>query len=142
MKIIDVYLALLCVAVCGQAAAHHSYAIYDIDNKIARTGVLTRFDFSYPHIELELMVENASGDTVEIWTIESTSPQRWARMGKSRRIAEPGEIVTIEGWPARDGHDEMLLSSIATERGREVIIDSVRQPGAREKVPGVTVKRD
>lgn len=113
--------------------AHHSYAIYDIENKIQITGVLKRFEFGQPHIELELLVATEDGRT-EHWLIESTSPQRWDRLGKPRQVASVGETVTIEGWPARNGRDEMLLSSIATANGKTVIIDRVRQRRGREGI--------
>lgn len=38
----------------GLTHAYHSFAIYGIDNKISRTGVPTRFEFTQPHIQLEL----------------------------------------------------------------------------------------
>ena len=111
--------------------AHHSFAGYDIDNKIRRTGVLTKFSFNAPHIQLVLEVENDDG-TKETWKIESMNPRRWDSMGNRRDIAKVGETVTILGWPARNGKDEMLLSTIITDRGTTVIIDQVRQRRARE----------
>ncbi|GEM_PF-2683256 len=38
-------LALLSFFVSMPASAHHSYAIYDIDNKIERVGVLKEFNW-------------------------------------------------------------------------------------------------
>lgn len=121
--------------------AHHSFAIYDIDNKIERTGVLTKFAFSNPHIELVLEVEREDG-AKETWLIESMNPSRWDRMGNPRDIASVGETVTVLGWPARSGKDEMALSTIITERGTTVIIEQVRQRRAREDIPEETIKRD
>jgi hypothetical protein len=124
-----------------QTQAHHSFAIYDIDNKIQRTGVLTKFVFSNPHIQLILEVENDDGSK-EIWKIESMNPGRWDRGGTPRDVASVGETLTILGWPARDGSDEMALSTIITERGTTVIIEEVRQRRAREDIPDVTIKRE
>ena len=61
------WILCLCAAfslscVC-QLQAHHSFAIYDIDSKIQRTGVLTTFAFSQPHIQLMLEVEREDGST-------------------------------------------------------------------------------
>ena len=120
--------------------AHHSFAIYDIDNKISRTGVLTKLAFSNPHIELELDVTNEDGST-EPWTIESMNPRRWDDRGLPRDIAEVGEMVSIVGWPARNGKDDMTISAMTTERGTTVILDEVNQPGVRDIVPPPTVKR-
>lgn len=121
--------------------AHHSFAIYDIDNKIERTGVLTKFAFSNPHIELVLEVEREDGSR-ETWLIESMNPSRWDRMGNPRDVASVGETITVLGWPARSGKDEMALSAIITERGTTVIIEQVRQRRAREDIPEETIKRD
>ena len=121
--------------------AHHSFAIYDIDNKIQRTGVLTKFTFSNPHIQLVLEVEREDGEK-EIWRIESMNPGRWDRSGNPRDVASVGETVTIYGWPARDGTDDMALSTIITERGTTVIIEQVRQRRARDDLPEETIKRE
>ena len=125
----------------SKSFAHHSFAIYDIDNKISRTGVLTRFEFTQPHIRLELEVDREDGSK-EIWQIESMAPRRWDRLNNPRDVASVGETVTISGWPARDGSDAMVLSSIVTERGETVILEQVRQRRARENIPEVTIKRE
>jgi hypothetical protein len=124
-----------------QAQAHHSFAIYDIDNKIQRTGVLTKFVFGNPHIQLVLEVEREDGSK-EIWKIESMNPGRWDRSGTPRDVASVGETVTILGWPARDGTDQMALSTIITERDKTVILEEVRQRRAREDIPEETIKRE
>ena len=123
-----------------QLQAHHSFAIYDIDNKIQRTGVLTKFEFSQPHIQLVLEVERED-DSTETWEIESMAPRRWDRFNHARDVASAGETVTILGWPARDGSDRMVLSTIITERGTTVILEEVRQRRARENLPDVTIER-
>ena len=125
----------------GFAAAHHSFAIYDIDNKIERTGTLTKFQFKNPHIELVLEATLDDGSK-ETWLIESMNPRRWDSFEHPRDVAEVGEKVTIHGWPARDGTDKMALSAITTERGKTVIIEQVRQGRARENIPEVTIKRE
>lgn len=120
--------------------AHHSFAIYDIENKITRTGVLTKFEFSNPHVKLELVVTNEDGST-ETWEIESMNPRRWDDRGLPRDMAEVGETVTVVGWPARNGQDKMTISTMTTERAHHDIYLEVRQPGVRDIVPPPTVKR-
>ncbi len=131
---IFVVLATFCCLAAWQVQAHHSFAIYDIDNKIERTGVLTSFVFANPHIRLVLEVERDDGST-ETWEIESMNPRRWDNFGHARDVASVGETVTILGWPARDGSNEMVLSTVITERGTTVILDRVRQRRARENLP-------
>jgi hypothetical protein len=141
MRRLFTILAGLSALLSGPSQAHHSFAIYDIDNKIQRTGILTKFSFSNPHIELVLEVEDSDG-VKETWIIESMNPGRWDRSGNPRDVASVGESVTILGWPARDGTDEMALSTIITERGTTVIIEQVRQRRARDDIPEETIKRD
>ena len=136
-----VVLAALVVGFLGESQAHHSFAIYDIDNKIQRTGVLTLFEFSQPHIRLVLEAVLEDGST-ETWEIESMAPRRWDSFEHPRDVAAVGETVTILGWPARDGSDTMALSTIITERGTTVILEEVRQRRARENIPPVTIRRE
>ena len=63
------------VAWIGVAKAHHSFAIFDVDNKIQRTGILTKFEFRQPHVTMELEVHRDDG-SVEVWVIESGAPRR------------------------------------------------------------------
>ena len=135
-----VFFAVFSFSFVCQLQAHHSFAIYDIDNKIQRTGVLAKFEFSQPHIQLVLEVEREDGST-ETWEIESMAPRRWDRFNRPRDVASAGETVTILGWPARDGSDRMVLSTIITERGTTVILEEVRQRRARENLPDVTIER-
>lgn len=121
--------------------AHHSYSIYDIDNKISRTGVLSELKFVQPHIKMVVEVSPEDG-TKEIWQIASMGPGLWDRNGHDRDFAAIGDTVTIEGWPARNGDDEMALSTITSQKsGKMVIRDVVRQQGARDNVPQ-TIKRE
>jgi hypothetical protein len=136
-----VFLAAFLLSFVCQVHAHHSFAIYDIDSKIQRTGVLTKFVFSQPHIQLVLKVEREDGST-ETWEIESMAPRRWDNFNHSRDVTRVGEAVTILGWPARDGSDRMVLSTIVTARGTTVILEEVRQRRARENIPDVTIRRD
>lgn len=112
------------------ALPHHSFAIYDIDNRIDMSGLLTRLEFRQPHIVLDLEVIGEDG-SIALWAVESMSPGRWDRMGIPRDVAEVGEVVTLEGWPASNGERAMLLSAVTTARDRTLVIDRVRQPGAR-----------
>ncbi len=134
MTRLNILLSCLLMLWINQAQAHHSFSIYDIDNKIALTGMITAFTFTNPHIKLTVEVAGEKGSK-EIWHIESLNVGRWERAGHPRDIASVGENVTVLGWPARNGTDEMLLSTIITDRSKTVLIDKVRQRKARENLP-------
>jgi len=141
MRTPTILAGLALIFTSGLADAHHSFATYDIDNKISRTGVLKKFEFKNPHIEmvLEAALEDGSKET---WVIESMNPRRWDSFDYPRDFVKVGDKVTLLGWPARDGKDEMALSTIVTDDGELVVIEQVRQRRAREDIPAETIKRE
>ena len=132
---------LALILASGLADAHHSFATYDIDNKISRTGVLKKFEFKNPHIEmvLEATLEDGSKET---WVIESMNPRRWDSFDYPRDFVKAGDKVTLLGWPARNGKDEMALSTIIDGNSELVVIEQIRQRRARENIPEETIKRE
>ena len=130
----------LALSTALSAQAHHSFATYDIDNKIERRGIVIKFEFVQPHILMVLEAKRDDGST-ETWEIESMAPRRWDSFGYPRDVTKVGDEITILGWPARDGTDKMVLSTIVTETATTVIIEEVRQRRARENIPEVTIKR-
>jgi hypothetical protein len=96
-------LSVLCAV--QKAAAHHSsIPWYDLDaDQITVTGVVTEFQFINPHVYILLDVENADG-TVDEWRVESTSKNRFLRVGWTEESIRVGQIVTATGFPARKGN--------------------------------------
>lgn len=124
------------------AHAHHSYAIYDIDNKIERVGVLKEFNYVQPHITM--VVESTCADgRVESWHITTKAIRLWERDGHDSEFAKIGETITILGWPARNGKEEMALSAVTSEKaGFMEMRNVIRQKGARDNLPEITVSPD
>jgi len=141
MRTPTIIAGLALILASSPAAAHHSFAVYDIDNKISRSGVLKKIEFKNPHIEmvLEAALEDGSKET---WVIESMNPRRWDSFDYPRDFVKVGDKVTLLGWPARDGKDEMALSTIVTDDGELIVIEQVRQRRAREDIPEETIKRE
>ena len=62
------------------AYAHHSYAIYDILNRVAIEGEVVSYRYARPHPILVLKETLESGETRE-WTAEGISVMMWTRSG-------------------------------------------------------------
>ena len=93
----------------GVAHAHHSFAVFfDATRDISVTGKVTEFRFTNPHGLVVLDVTDAQGH-VRQWRAETNAPAVLVRRGWTREAIKPGEIVTIEGWPSRDGKPYMRL---------------------------------
>ena len=100
--------ALACLA-AGPAIAHHSFAVFfDATKDISITGKVTAFRFTNPHGLVVLEVTDAQGRVRE-WRAETNSPAVLVRRGWTRDAIKPGDIVTIEGWPSRDGKPYIRL---------------------------------
>ena len=124
------------------ASAHHSYAIYDIDNKIQRTGILKELNFVQPHINM-VFEATCNDGSVETWEIVTKSTRLWDNDGHDRDFAEEGETITIVGWPSRSGKGEMALSAVTSEKvGFMEIRDEIHQQGSRDNLPEVTIAPD
>jgi hypothetical protein len=107
------------LAMGGSAAlAHHSFAVFFDETKDVKiTGKVTAFRFTNPHGTIALDVTDAQGRVVH-WRAETNAPVVLQRRGWSRDTIKPGQVLTIEGWPSRDGKPYMRLRRAVDESGR------------------------
>jgi hypothetical protein len=94
------------------AAAHHSFAAeYDSNNLITLTGVITKVEWTNPHMYIHLDVKGPDGKVVS-WALEGYPPNTLKRTGFSRDILKEGTTVTMTAYKAKDGTN--------TGAGREI----------------------
>jgi len=100
--------ALLVLPVATAVKAHHSFAVYfDASKSVTITGKVKAFRFTNPHGMIALDVTE-NGKTTE-WRAETNAPVVLTRRGWTRDSVKPGETITIEGWPSRDGKPYIRL---------------------------------
>lgn len=96
---------MLCAA-CSLAAisagAHHSVAMYDNDHLIELAGVVTRVEWTSPHVFVYFETEGADGETVE-WGVELDPPVLLRRYGWRQSTVEAGDEIRFTGAPAKSG---------------------------------------
>ncbi len=103
-------LGLLLMA--APAVAHHSFAAeYDSNNLITLTGVITRVDWTNPHMYIHIDVKDAGGK-VTSWSLEGYPPNTLKRTGFARTTLKEGDTITITAYKSKDGTN--------TGAGREV----------------------
>jgi hypothetical protein len=109
-------------------SAHHSYnAVFDVNNKVALTGTLTKVDWRNPHIALFLDVKNSSGH-VDAWTFEASPPSVFARRGVPKAAFQKaiGSTVSVEAYRAKDARLFGSLLKLTFADGAVVlIVDSI-----------------
>lgn len=121
MKSRLLFLAVLVLLVRVPAGAHHSFAVHFDDGRIISIkGVVSDFRFTNPHGRIYLTVKNTSGEE-EQWQAETNAPSILRRRGWSKNSVMKGDIVTIEGYPTRDGSNYIRITRVLFEDGRELI---------------------
>lgn len=120
MRKIFALLTFVCgVVSAGQVSAHHSFAIFfGGDKTVTVTGTVTEFTFANPHGVIAVNVKEPSGAT-DVWKAETNSPSILRRRGWEKDSLKVGDVITIEGWPARDGSKYMRMRKV-TKDGKPV----------------------
>jgi hypothetical protein len=96
-----VVFALWSLLAAAEAMAHHSFAAeFDASKPITVTGTVTRIEWTNPHTWFYLDVKHEGG--VTNWGMEMGSPNSLMRAGWKRTSMNPGDVVTVEGFLARD----------------------------------------
>jgi Family of unknown function (DUF6152) len=86
-----------------QAEAHHSFAMFDHEKAITVSGTLKEFEFTNPHCWLHVnVVDPGTGRTLE-WAFEMGSVGQIAAQGWKADTVKPGDKITIEAHPMKDG---------------------------------------
>ena len=118
MRVLPLMVAGALAAVASAADAHHSFAVYfDASKDVKITGTVTSYRFTNPHGTIALDVTDAQG-RVTHWRAETNAPVVLVRRGWSRDTIKPGQVVTIEGWPSRDGRPYLRMRRAVDAGGR------------------------
>ena len=119
--------ALLCAA---PVLAHHSFAAeYDSSKTITVKGVVQKVAWVNPHAYVYVDVKDDNGK-VTTWAFESLSPNALMMGGWNRNSLKAGDLVTVEGYLAKDGKplsDGSMHGnsrSITLSDGRRVFVGS------------------
>lgn len=111
------------------AAAHHSFAAeYDASKPCKMTGVVTKFDLTNPHSWIHIEVKDENGAVSE-WKFETANPNSLYRRGFKKGMIEPGMMVTIQGYLAKDGSHTGNAHILTMPDGKVIQLGSETNPG-------------
>ena len=126
------FLGLLLLS--GAAMAHHSVqAEFDTSKVIYITGVLSKFEWTNPHVFVFVDVKGSDGQ-VTTWSFEGASPNLVTRTGTHREdfISNVGKVVTVRSCPAKDGSNRGSAETIKMSDGRELAFGGKRFSGDQQ----------
>ncbi|MCZ0955108.1 MAG: DUF6152 family protein [Rhodospirillaceae bacterium] len=108
--------------------AHHSFsAVFDVARPVELTGAITRIEWTNPHAWIHIEVEGAEGN-VENWSVELLGINTLLKQGWTPETAQPGDVISVVGFGARDGSTSANASSVVmVETGEQLWASESRQ---------------
>jgi hypothetical protein len=96
--------------------AHHSNVAFEVTKVVTVTGVVKEFRWANPHTWVGLTVDDGKGAKVE-WALEGRAPGVLLRAGWSRNSLKPGDKITVDMSPAKDGSKTGLIARVTLADG-------------------------
>jgi len=119
-KMFNLPVALAAVLLTMAAAeAHHSFAMFDRDTQIVKTGTVQRWAFNNPHSWLYMNIKNEDG-TETLWSFEGSAPTGLIQRGITGDTLKPGATVTFMFCPLKDGRPGGAIGWAKLEDGQYI----------------------
>lgn len=103
----------------GPAAAHHSFAMFDLSQHMLVEGNVTDWHYNNPHSWLYIEAVDENGET-QTWSFEGAAPVHATRQGVTGNTFKKGDFVRVVMSPIRDGRRAGAMCFIVQEDGSTV----------------------
>jgi hypothetical protein len=112
--------ALACMAAGSQA--HHSFAAeYDSNKPVKVSGVLTKLEWTNPHVYIFVDVTDEATRKVTNWAFEMGPPHMLQKSGWKKNELKLGEVLEVDGWLARDGSNSGNVRRVTRKSTGQVL---------------------
>lgn len=135
-------LAALAAVAASPAAAHHSFAMYDMSRTESASGTIREFRWGAPHSSMMVAVKGADGKQRNILLL-SGSPLAFSKQGFKPKSIKVGDKIQLSWHPNRNGSSGGVAATMKFLDGRvykeNEIAPGVPKPGAGghpEVLPG------
>ena len=111
-------LALILVLACP-VQAHHSFAMFDKTRVVTVQGVVSKVEWTNPHVFIFVGVSNGKGGTTQ-YALECNSPNVLMRTGWKVSTVKAGDSISVNLYPLRNGQPGGLLDSVTLSNGKTI----------------------
>ena len=118
--------ATIGIAVAIPAAAHHSFAIYDMQQNVEFHGVVAGIKLRNPHMAMTLTTKGPNGEPQTIEFVEGAPANMLARLGLRPEHVKVGQEITAIGAPRHDDPNAWFLKAIILPDGTR--FDALQSP--------------
>ena len=109
------------------ALPHHSFAAeFDLNRPVELTGTVSRVQWTNPHAWIHVDVAADDG-SMQTWAIELLGINTLVRRGWTRETVQPGEVISVIGYGARDGSTAANATTVTRTDSGEMLWDSRAQ---------------
>jgi hypothetical protein len=111
-------LALLATAAVP-ASAHHGNAAYADEITEFKQATVTKFAWANPHTLINFDAKDDKGEIVHM-VVETAAPQALRLIGWDKTSLQPGDVITVRMYVAKNGNPAGRLQKIIRADGSEL----------------------
>jgi hypothetical protein len=110
---------LVLLLAATSASAHHSPAMFRMQEQVNMTGTVREFQWTNPHSYIQLLVAGADGKEVE-WSLEMAGPTYLYNNGWRPSTLKAGDKVVVTMSPLVSGANGGLVLEVNSIDGRKL----------------------
>jgi uncharacterized protein DUF6152 len=115
-KLIALLIGVTALATAMPLLAHHSFAAeFDGSKRVQLTGVVTKVEWTNPHVWFYVNVKDEATGKLVNWAAEMGSPNALNRTGWTRNTMQIGMTVTFTGAMSKDGSNRVNTNTVMVD---------------------------
>jgi hypothetical protein len=131
LRVTALMVGLAALLLSSRVAAHHSFsAEFDPTKAINFKGVVTRVQYSNPHVLV--FVEVRSGANVDVWALDGPSLYSFDRKGLQRNFIKVGDVLDVCGYSTLPGVASTVVDSATGKTARKFSAEQLTLPNGQK----------